>query len=309
MSQLIPLQRLNPQPKVTCFGEVLWDQFADERRVGGAPLNVCLRLNSLGISADIISSVGQDALGAELLEFIQSRQVATDSILIHPTKATSEVKVTLNSKGSASYEIVADTAWDNIPPSKTILAQVEASEVFVFGSLIGRTETSFNTLKQMLKVAHFKVFDVNLRAPHYSIEKLCELMEEADFIKLNDEELEELALHLGSPYHGLDQHLEYIAKRTNTRFLCVTKGAHGAILKLDDTYAYHSGYRVQVADTVGAGDSFLGALIYQLCTNNAPQQMLNFACAVGSMVAEQTGATPELSLADINAFIDPLSKR
>ncbi|MBW8190597.1 carbohydrate kinase [Neiella marina] len=306
MTALIPRLSENPKPTISCFGEVLWDVFPDERRVGGAPLNVCLRLNALGLPAKIISSVGRDALGAELLDFIKGRGVATDLVLQHPTKATSEVRVTLDSKGSASYQIVEDTAWDNVAPSDALLAAVSSADAFVFGSLVGRADCSYNTLQQMLKVANFKIFDVNLRAPHYTIEKLISLMEQADFIKLNDEELLEIAAHLGSPFHGLDQHLEFVAERTNTRFLCVTQGAHGAILKLDDQYAYHAGYHVKVADTVGAGDNFLGALIYQLCTHDKPQQMLNFACAVGSMVAQRAGATPELSLADIEHFINPI---
>ncbi|MDU0354632.1 carbohydrate kinase [Paraglaciecola aquimarina] len=291
---------------INCFGEVLWDCFASGKRLGGAPLNVCLRLNSLGIKANMLSAVGDDTLGKELLDIIQQRHMNTEFIAVNPDKKTSTVEVTLDKSGSASYDIVADTAWDNIALTSALIEQVKSSDILVFGSLVGRQETSLQTLKALIDVAKFKIFDVNLRKPHYELDTLIELMKAADFIKLNDDELYEIAHAMGSKFNSLEQNLEFIAEQTNTPYLCVTKGAHGALLKINDKNYYNSGSLVKVVDTVGAGDAFLGSLIYQLCNTTNAQYAVNFACAVGAMVAQSHGATPELSIADIEAFINPL---
>jgi len=290
---------------VSCFGEVLWDCFDSGKRLGGAPLNMCVRMTSLGIKADMISAVGNDPLGTELLGEIMNKGVSCEYIAINSDKKTSTVEVTLDSKGSASYEIVADTAWDNIALTDELLSKVKSSDVFVFGSLIGRSEASLATLNQLVDVANFKVFDVNLRAPHYKLTTLIDLMNKADFIKLNDEELYEIAKAMGCKYHSLEQNLSFIAAQTNTQYLCVTKGSHGALLTIKGQNYYNSGYLISVVDTVGAGDSFLGSLIYQLCSNNDAQFAVDFACAVGAMVAEKAGATPELTHQQISDFMLP----
>ena len=128
----------------------------------------------------------------------------------------------------------------------------------------------------------------------------------ADFIKLNDDELYEIAHAMGSKFNSLEQNLEFIADKTNTQYMCVTKGSHGALLKINDKNYYNSGYLIKVVDTVGAGDSFLGSLIYQLCTTVDAQYAVNFACAVGAMVAQNNGATPALTITDIEQFMEPL---
>ena len=291
---------------VSCFGEVLWDCFATGKRLGGAPLNMCVRINSLGIKADMISAVGNDELGTELLGEIKAKGVSCDYIAVNDDKKTSTVQVTLDKSGSASYEIVADTAWDNITLTDSLIEKVKASDVFVFGSLIGRSEASLATLNQLVDVANFKVFDVNLRAPHYTLDTLVDLMNKADFIKLNDEELYEIAKAMGCKFHSLEQNLAFIAEQTNTEYLCVTKGSHGALLTVKGQNYYNSGYLISVVDTVGAGDSFLGSLIYQLCSSDCAQHAVDFACAVGAMVAESAGATPTLTQEKINEFMRPL---
>ncbi|MEH6394289.1 carbohydrate kinase family protein [Pseudoalteromonas sp.] len=305
MSVLIN-QKMASELHISCFGEVLWDCFDSGKRLGGAPLNMCVRINALGIKADMISAVGKDELGSELLGEIAARGVSCDYIALNNDKVTSTVEVTLDSSGSASYDIVADTAWDNIALTDTLLNKVATDDVFVFGSLIGRSAPSFTTLQQLLEVANFKVFDVNLRAPHYKLDALIELMNKADFIKLNDDELYEIAKAMGCKYHSLEQNLAFIAEHTNTEYLCVTKGSHGALLTIKGVNYYNSGYLINVIDTVGAGDSFLGALIYQLCSSDDAQHSVDFACAVGAMVAQSSGATPLLSHQQINEFMDPV---
>lgn len=306
MNSLFINHKAASEISISCFGEVLWDCFASGKRLGGAPLNVCLRLNSLGIKAQMLSAVGDDVLGKELLEVIKSRHIKTDFIGINPDKKTSTVDVLLDHHGSATYEIVADTAWDNITLTPDLTEQVKISDILVFGSLVAREAASLKTLKQLINVAQFKIFDVNLRKPHYELNTLMELMQAADFIKLNDDELYEIAHAMGSQFNSLEQNLEFIAEKTNTPFMCVTKGSHGALLKINDQNYYNSGYLINVVDTVGAGDAFLGSLIYQLCNTTNAQYAVDFACAVGAMVAQNHGATPELSMNAIEQFMNPL---
>ncbi len=131
-------------------------------------------------------------------------------------------------------------------------------------------------------------------------------MNQADFIKFNDDELYEVSKSLDSKYLSLEQNIRYIAEITNTKQICVTKGHHGAVLMYDDTFYYNSGYLIKVIDTVGAGDSFLGSLISQLLNKVNPQEAIDFACAVGAMVAQSEGANPKLLRSDIETFINPL---
>lgn len=291
--------------KVTSFGEVLWDDFPDGKVLGGAPLNVIVRLSQLGADAAIVSRCGQDADGEALLAEIRAKNVATDWIQIDSEYATSLVKVHLDSKGSASYEIVYPCAWDKIQANEHALERVAQSDAFVFGSLSTRDDVSYQALQQFLPHAKYKIFDVNLRKPFYEASRIVDLMKSANMVKLNDDELYELAESLGSKYHSIEQNIRFMAELTQTETICVTLGTHGAVLFQNNQFYHHSGFRVEVADTVGAGDSFLGALIYQLLNRSEPKNALTFACAVGALVASKHGATPDLSLDEIERWINP----
>lgn len=291
--------------KITSFGEVLWDDFPSGKVLGGAPLNVAVRLKALGADAAIISCRGDDEDGEELLRQIQSKQVNADLVQVSPEQATSLVKVTLNESGSASYEIVYPCAWDRIRVQPEALQRVAQSDAFIFGSLAARDEVSRATLTQLIAQAKFKIFDVNLRKPHYDTDRLLATMKQADIVKLNDDELYELAAIYGSPYHSIEQNTVYLAKLAGVETLVVTLGSHGAALYKDGQLYRHSGFRVKVADTVGSGDSFLGGLVYKLLNNADPQEAVTFACALGALVASRHGATPDISLQEIETFMNP----
>jgi fructokinase len=154
-----------------------------------------------------------------------------------------------------------------------------------------------------MNLAKYKIFDVNLRAPFYAKELLIELMNKADFIKFNDDELYEISEYMNSPYNSLEQNIHFIAEQTNTKHICVTKGSHGAVLYYNDTMYYNSGYKIEVADTVGAGDSFLAGLLTQLLTGNDTQFAINYACALGALVAQKEGANPKIEAAAIADFM------
>lgn len=289
--------------KIVCFGEVLFDVFPTHTKIGGAPLNVGLRLASLGIETQIISRIGQDAKGKELLDFIEANDVSTTYIQTDSHFSTGEVTVKLDEKGSASYTINYPVAWDKIGATPEAHDIVSFADAVVFGSLVCRDTASYQSLLSLLNVAKYKIFDVNLRAPFYTKELLSDLMNKADFIKFNDDELYEISANLGSPYHSLEQNMLFIAEKTNTQHICVTKGSHGAVLFYNDQLFYNSGYKITVADTVGAGDSFLAGLLSKLLAGIAPQEAINFACALGALVAQEEGANPKISKESIKAFM------
>ena len=293
----------NNNLKAVCFGEVLWDVFPSHKKIGGAPLNVALRMNSLGITTTIISRIGKDEDGNDILTFLKDHNVSSDSIQVGEEYKTGVVNVMINEKGNASYDILYPSSWDKITLTNEMIEKVSESDVFIFGSLICRDEISRSTLYALLDKAKYKVFDVNLRTPYFTIEVINELMLKADFIKLNDEELWEISRKLESPYNSFEQNIKFIAEKTNTDQICVTKGAFGAVLYYNDKFYYNSGYFIKVIDTVGAGDSFLASLIVRLLRGKSPQKSLNYACAVGALVAGQEGANPTISAIKIKKYM------
>lgn len=291
--------------KVTCFGEILWDVFPTHKKIGGAPLNVASRLSSFDNYVTMISAIGKGVNGAKLLDYIKEVGINPSCLQVHNEYKTGKVKVMLNEKGSASYDIKYPRAWDKIRLTEINKKAVKDSDAFVFGSLAARDESSRNTLYKLLELAQYKIFDLNLRAPYYTKELLIKLMNEADFIKFNDDELYEVSGYLDSKYRSMEQNIRFISKKTNTKHICVTKGHHGAVLLYEDKFYYNSGYLIKVIDTVGAGDSFLGSLISQLLNKVNPQEAVDFACAVGALVAQSEGANPEILRSEIDAFINP----
>ncbi|KRD57824.1 carbohydrate kinase [Flavobacterium sp. Root935] len=281
--------------KAVAYGEVLWDVFANEKKIGGAPLNVALRMKTFGCEVAMISCVGNDQDGRVIKEEIKSLGLKTDTIVTSEDFPTGLVNVTLNERGSASYEISYPSAWDKIVLNEQAEKIVKQADVLIYGSLVCRDAVSRKTLKELLNSVAYKVFDVNLRKPHYSYEILQELMNSADFIKFNDEELLEIATAIESPFTSLEDNMHFIAEKTKVRAMCVTKGKHGALLMWEGELYQNGGYPIKVSDTVGAGDSFLAALITSLLTDKAPQNAIDFACAVGALVAEAPGANPEIS--------------
>ncbi len=291
--------------RVTSFGEILWDDFPDGKVLGGAPLNLVVRLRALGADSAMISRRGDDDDGRELVRQIEEKGVSCDLIQTDTQQATSLVKVKLNAQGSASYDIVYPCAWDKIEAQEAAVVRVAASDAFIYGSLSTRDEVSRASLAVLLTQARYKIFDVNLRPPHFDLNRVLEMMKQADLVKMNDDELYDLAAAFGSPYHSVEQNVRFLADLSNAKQICITLGGHGAMYYQDGRFFHHSGYRVKVADTVGSGDSFLAGLTYKLLNNASPQEALAFACALGALVASHHGATPEISLQQINDFMHP----
>ncbi|OHT43841.1 carbohydrate kinase family protein [Flavobacterium tructae] len=289
--------------KAVAYGEVLWDVFAAEKKIGGAPLNVALRMQSLGCNAAMISCVGSDEDGVTIINHVKNLGLEAEAIIKSEDFPTGLVHVTLNEKGSASYVIHYPAAWDKIVLSDFARSLAVNADVLIFGSLVCRDEVSRKSLEELLRTNVYKVFDVNLRKPHYSYEILEQLMHAASFIKFNDEELLEVSAALHSPFTTLEENIYFIAEKTGTNAICVTRGQYGAVLLWENQLYENYGYTVKVVDTVGAGDSFLAALITSLLTGKKPQDAIDFACAVGALVAASPGANPEIPLSKIESLL------
>ena len=289
--------------KIVCFGEVLWDVFPTHKTIGGAPLNVALRLKSFQNDISLISCLGDDTSGKELKleleKFSISYYLQTDK-----EYKTSTVAISLDKNGSASYLIHKPCAWDNIQVNNELKSLVKNSDAFIFGSLVARSNTSRNTLITLLDISKFSVFDVNLRSPHYQISSIQILMNAANFIKFNDDELKEISMSLGYQSASIEQTILFIAKKTNTTSIAVTLGSKGAILFYEERFFYCKGYQVEVADTVGSGDSFLATLIDALLKDEDPQLAIDKSCAVGALVAKNKGANPMISEVEIDAIMN-----
>ncbi len=288
-------------PQVVCWGEILWDVFDDHSVIGGAPFNVAQRLHSLGTPTLMISTIGRDSLGDDVLEYIREKRLMTQGVSIHDGLATGTVTVILDDKGAATYTIEDPAAWDNLRVSQAIKPIINSAGVLVFGSLAMRHLTNQNSLQELLLLELFKVFDVNLRPPHFDLPWIKRMIKQADMIKMNDEELDFLfadVLDFGSG-ESIDDKCLKLSRYDSDKIWCITLGGAGARLFFDGTWHAHSGYRVTVIDTVGAGDSFLAALIHALIlTEQPPEQALDFAAQTGSIVAAKSGANPEITALD-----------
>ena len=289
--------------RVVSFGEILWDKLPSGKVPGGAPLNFAYRLNSFQNSLSIISKVGDDSLGKGLTEFLNKNGLDTEHIQISKIYKTGEVNVSIDKNGIADYDILNPVAWDDISLNLKNIELTKNSSVFVFGSLICRNMTSRRTLKELLKIAPFKLFDINLRSPYYNMNLIEELMLSSDFIKFNYEEIEEISTIYINKKATLENMIETISEKTKTKNICVTMGEKGACYYTNNSFYYQDGFKINVLDTVGAGDSFLATLVEGILNKTKPQEVLKKACVVAALVASKKGATPIVSLTEINELL------
>ncbi len=289
---------------VLCFGEILWDAFGDGKKAGGAPFNVARHLAQQNIAVLPASRVGDDASGRELMAYVEEAGISSTLIQADSKLPTCEVTVHLDEQNQATYHIPQPVSWDNIKPEKELLAYAEKADVIVFGSLANREETTLNTLLDLLDASKgLCVFDVNLRPPHYQLDTIETLAAKADVIKMNEEEATLLLGTTQAGHESLTDKLTEFQAKFHTQTICVTRGEHGAVIWQDEKLYEHPGYKVQVADTVGAGDSFLATLISGLLNNQPVEEILPRASAIGAFVASQRGANPVYDEALIEAIM------
>ena len=284
--------------RVLCFGEVLWDTFAEGKKPGGAPMNVALHLRQQGIDSLMASRIGQDEAGRELRNFLQTNNLHTELIQLDESLPTCEVTVELDEQQQATYTIPYPVSWDNLQPEASLLKAAQTSDVIVFGSLVCRDQRSRETLMELLRNDALKVFDVNIRPPHFNMDHLKAFGGMANILKMNAEELDMLA---GTELAHLSQKekISFIADYMGCPTICITRGDRGAMVLLDGHFYEHPGYTVDVIDTVGAGDAFLATFIAGFLRDESPEKLLRDACAIGAFVAGSRGANPAYDLQKI----------
>ncbi|UPZ36415.1 carbohydrate kinase [Sphingobacterium sp. PCS056] len=300
-----------PDIKIACFGEVLWDIFpGGDRRAGGAPFNVAYHLSKMGVEVNMISSVGNDELGRELLQKIQDWKISTAGIQINNTYPTSTVVATIDEHHDAHYDIVSDVAWDYMEFNPVNQAMVATSDALVFGSLATRNERTRNTLFQLLEASSYPVFDINLRAPHYDVHVIKDLLYKTHLAKFNKAELCMLIDFMGKSYTTEEDSVNFLRDTFGIGEVIVSKGSKGAL------YADHHDFYsiptipIQVKDTVGSGDSFLaGFLSKRLEQGTSATAMMHQAVSLGAFVTAQEGACPEYTLADFISFREDAARK
>lgn len=286
-----------------CFGEVLWDLLPGGKKPGGAPMNVAYHLHKLGLKSHMISSVGQDEAGLELLDFLKSIELPLTYIQQDALHQTSAVQATVGDNHEVSYDILFPVAWDFIrwePAHEQLISNADA---FIFGSLGSRNETSREALLKMLDYAKYRVFDVNIREPHYTQDFVIQLLDKCDLVKLNLAELEMIAGWFNPACINELERIELLFERFNFQEVIITKGGKGATYYTETIRYDYPAYPVDVQDTVGSGDSFLAAFLAMKLSDEPLEEVLNYAVAMGAFVTAQSGACPEYSKFDFDRFI------
>jgi len=278
---------------VVAIGEILWDVFPEGKKAGGSSMNVALNLHKQNINSLFISAVGEDENGQELLSFLSSKNHPTNLIQKDSNLPTSTVEVKLDQQHQATYTIVEPVAWDAIELTQEAILAVTNADAFVYCSLTCRNEKSKNTILSLLKQAKLKIFDINLRPPFYTIDTLKALLSEADILKVNEHELVYLRDELLLTGNTDEQLLKQLSNLFAIKIICLTVGEKGAYVLESGKLHYHKGYQVKVADTVGAGDSFLATFISSYLQGFPIDTILDRACKVGAFVASRVGANPD----------------
>lgn len=281
---------------VAGMGELLWDVFPEDRRLGGAPINFACHCRQLGAEAYPVSCVGDDDLGMDLLNTltelnVDSRYVSKDAA--HPTGT---VQVTLDPNGKPSYEICEGVAWDYIPFGDKLEALALKADAVCFGSLCQRFDVSRVSIQRFLKSVRpeaLKIFDVNLRQTFFNKTLVEESLALATILKLSDEELPVLSEMFD--LSGLvENQLRSLLETFGLQLVAYTRGSKGSLLLTPGDRHDHTGNTVEVADSVGAGDSFTAALCIGLLHQKILAQINDHANQVAAFVCTQTGATPTL---------------
>jgi len=280
---------------ICCFGEVLWDLLPSGKVIGGAPFNVAVHLNNLDVAAFYISRIGKDELGNEIKEWLKKKNISSQSIQTDEMNPTGTVKVTLNEQHQPSYEIVSPAAWDFISLTDEMISLVKNSRAIIFGSLACRNPVTHSTLLSLLNVAQLKIFDVNLRVPHFSQELVESLLHYADIVKMNDDELQIISSWSGLNDESEREKMNALKKKFSLQMIIVTKGGEGALLVRGEDFFRVKGFEVKVTDTVGSGDSFLAGFLKKYFEGKPMEEALAFASALGALVATYHGATPQVS--------------
>ena len=282
--------------KLLGIGEILWDLLPGGKRLGGAPANFAYHATALGAEARIVSRVGRDSNGRELLQRLTELDVPTDCVEVDPNAPTGTVSVDITADGQPNFTIHENVAWDYIAGEATAQQAASEAHAVCFGTLAQRSPVSREAIRQLLSLVpaeSLRVFDVNLRQDFYSRELIEQSLAQANVLKVNDAELVRLAEMFGLAGDAREQ-LSDLARRYHLRVVACTRGEHGSLLLADGRWSDFPGAPVKVADTIGAGDSFTAAMTLGLLAGWDLDRINHRANQVAGYVASCAGATPEL---------------
>jgi fructokinase len=283
--------------RILAFGEILFDIIEGEHYLGGAPLNFAGHLARMGAEACILSAVGRDALGRQALEEMKKLGVDTRLVQVLDTYPTGTVPVSFKG-GQPDYTILRDVAYDYIgyAPAEPLLEELQP-DLLYFGSLAQRNSHSRSTLRQLLerKGVEHVFYDINLRKEGYSAEIIQESLRLCTILKLNDEEARMLSEMFFQKELELETFARQLAQAYALKLIIITAGEQGCYLLEDHEYSYVKGYSAKVVDTVGAGDAFSAAFVYQYLRQGDARAAADTANRLGAYVASSRGPLPEYS--------------
>jgi fructokinase len=292
---------------IVSFGEALWDLLPTGPVLGGAPLNFAYRVNSLGHRSIIVSRLGKDDLGAKAREQIVTLGMDDTCLQWDDTYPTGTVEIYFDENKNPDYTIIENVAYDYIDFSDPIEDIIENADCLCFGTLAQRNTISRRTLQGLLSKfsGKFKLLDINLRKNCYSDATIENSLEQADILKLNDEELAVLVDLFGLEGDSPPDQAEHLLKRAGLEYCVVTLGARGAFaLSHRGEKTYSPGYHVSLVDPCGSGDGFAAGFVHSLIEDKPLREACRLGNALGAMIARQEGATQPISYEAVMAFRD-----
>ena len=288
---------------VVGMGEALWDVLPEGKKIGGAPANFAYHVSQFGLNSKVVSAVGEDKLGAEILENLQAKKLKMQIETVpYPTGT---VQVELDAEGVPCYDIKEGVAWDNIPYTKDLDELAHQACAVCFGSLAQRSVVSRNTINAFLDaMPHdanvLKIFDINLRQSFYTKEILCNSFKRCNILKINDEELVTVSRMFGYPGIDLQDKCWILLGKYNLKMLILTCGVNGSYVFTPGEMSFVETPKVEVADTVGAGDSFTAAFVAAILSGKTVREAHELAVETSAYICTQNGAMPELPAELIN---------
>jgi fructokinase len=296
---------------VVGVGEVLWDLLPAGQQLGGAPANFGYHAHALGAHAQVITRVGNDDHGREIIRRFREMELPDAGVQIDPVMPTGTAKVEISGDGLVHFIIQENVAWDNLAATEQAFAISRAADAICFGSLAQRSETSRRTIQRLVAATPpdaLRVFDINLRQQFYSRAVIEESLQLANVLKLNEDELPTLR-NIFSLTGSTEDQIERLAHMFSLQVIALTRGANGSLLyqKGDDSeearWSDGASRPVTVIDTVGAGDSFTAALVLGLLSKMCLSEINRIANEVARYVCFQTGATPALPVEFARNFL------
>lgn len=285
------------RPVIVGIGEALWDVLPEGKKIGGAPANFAYHVSQLGLDSYIVSAIGKDKLGEEIIENFNEKKLTYH--LPSVDYPTGTVHVEIDQVGVPQYNIKENVAWDNIPFTKELEHIAKHTRAVCFGSLAQRSVVSRNTIQKFLDAMPkdedvLKVFDINLRQGFYSKEIICESLRRCNILKINDEELVTVSRLKGYPGIDLQDKCWILLGKYDLKMLILTCGVNGSYVFTPGNVSFQPTPKVEVADTVGAGDSFTATFISSIIKGLPVSEAHKKAVEVSAFVCTQNGAMPIL---------------